>query len=72
MPPSTGAIAVARRNLVNDFADGCEFGAAGAYVRIHGIAAGELDPAAPENEVDQGAIADKQAAGATNIGDDPR
>ena len=36
---------------VNDFADGCEFGAAGPYVRIHGIAAGELDPAATENDV---------------------
>jgi Alpha/beta hydrolase domain len=36
---------------VDDFADRCEFGAAGPYVRIHGIAAGELDPAATENDV---------------------
>src|SRR5947207_9754754 len=37
---------------VNDiaaFADGHEFGAAGAYVRIHGTARGVLDPHAPEN-----------------------
>jgi hypothetical protein len=32
-----------------DFADGHEFGAAGAYVRIKGVARGTLDPAAPEN-----------------------
>jgi hypothetical protein len=44
---------------VDDFADGCEFGAAGPYVRIHGIAAGELDPAAPEN----GVIVDLDRAG---------
>lgn len=31
------------------FADGHEFGAAGAYVRIKGIARGMLDPAAPAN-----------------------
>ena len=31
------------------FADGHEFGAAGAYVRIKGVARGTLDPAAPEN-----------------------
>src|SRR5216683_5184153 len=31
------------------FADGHEFGAAGAYVRIKGVARGVLDPAAPAN-----------------------
>src|SRR5580692_10446856 len=31
------------------FADGHEFGAAGAYVRIKGVARGLLDPAAPAN-----------------------
>jgi hypothetical protein len=31
------------------FADGHEFGAAGAYVRIRGVARGMLDPAAPAN-----------------------
>ncbi len=34
---------------IADFADGHEFGAAGAYVRIKGVARGVLDPAAPEN-----------------------
>ncbi|HTQ34527.1 MAG TPA: alpha/beta hydrolase domain-containing protein, partial [Stellaceae bacterium] len=34
-----------------DFADGHEFGSAGAYVRIKGVAHGALDPAAPENAV---------------------
>src|SRR5580658_2439990 len=34
---------------IASFADGHEFGAAGAYVRIKGVARGTLDPAAPEN-----------------------
>jgi hypothetical protein len=34
---------------IADFADGYEFGAVGAYVRIKGVARGALDPAAPEN-----------------------
>jgi hypothetical protein len=34
---------------IADFADGHEFGAAGAYVRIKGIARGMLDPAAAAN-----------------------
>src|SRR5882762_9534852 len=34
---------------IADFADGHEFGAAGAYVRIKGVARGMLDPAAPAN-----------------------
>ena len=31
------------------FADGQAFGEAGSYLRIKGIAKGEIDPAAPEN-----------------------
>jgi Alpha/beta hydrolase domain len=38
-------------DAVEPFADGHEFGAAGAYVRIKGVAKGEVDPAAPENKV---------------------
>ena len=34
---------------IADFADGHEFGEAGAYVRIRGIARGVLDPDAAEN-----------------------
>ncbi len=34
---------------IANFADGHEFGAAGAYVRIKGVARGMLDPAAPGN-----------------------
>jgi hypothetical protein len=34
---------------IADFADGHEFAAAGAYVRIKGVARGTLDPAAPCN-----------------------
>ena len=36
---------------IEEFADGREFGQTGPYVRIHGIAKGELDPTAPENSV---------------------
>jgi hypothetical protein len=36
---------------VESFADGHEFGEAGPYVRIHGVAQGELNPASPENAV---------------------
>ncbi len=36
---------------VERFADGRDFGDAGPYVRIHGVANGELDPAGPENAV---------------------
>ncbi|HEX3864804.1 MAG TPA: alpha/beta hydrolase domain-containing protein [Stellaceae bacterium] len=35
---------------IADFADGHEFGAAGAYVRIKGVARGTLDPNAPANQ----------------------
>ena len=34
---------------IADFADGYEFGAAGAYVRIKGVARGVLDPTAAPN-----------------------
>src|SRR5438876_7802985 len=34
---------------IANFAGGHEFGAAGAYVRIKGVARGVLDPAAPAN-----------------------
>jgi hypothetical protein len=34
---------------IADFADGHEFGAVGAYVRIKGVARGMLDPASPAN-----------------------
>ena len=36
---------------VEPFAEGSGFGEAGSYVRIHGVAKGELDPAAPRNAV---------------------
>jgi hypothetical protein len=36
---------------IADFADGHEFGPAGAYVRIKGVARGMLDPLAPANTV---------------------
>ena len=46
------------------FADGEEFGAAGAYVRIKGTARGTLDPAAPENAgIADLALAPRNAAG---------
>ena len=36
---------------VEPFAEGQSFGEAGPYLRIRGVAKGELDPAAPENKV---------------------
>ncbi len=36
---------------VEPFAEGQSFGEAGPYLRIRGVAKGELDPAAPENTV---------------------
>ena len=36
---------------VEPFADGRAFGEAGPYLRIRGVAKGELDPKAPENTV---------------------
>ena len=38
-------------NEVEPFAEGQSFGEAGSYLRIRGVAKGELDPAAPENRV---------------------
>jgi len=38
-------------NAVEPFAGGAAFGEAGPYLRIRGVAKGELDPAAPQNEV---------------------
>jgi hypothetical protein len=38
-------------NAVEPFAGGQAFGDAGSYLRIRGVAKGELDPAAPENRV---------------------
>ena len=36
---------------VESFAEGHHFGEAGPYIRIHGVAKGELDPASPRNAV---------------------
>ena len=36
---------------IEPFADGQAFGNAGSYLRIKGIAKGEIAPAAPENSV---------------------
>src|SRR3954453_18205427 len=44
MPITTIAVAA-----VEPFAGGRDFGEAGPYVRIHGVARGELDPASPRN-----------------------
>ena len=44
MPITNIAIAA-----VEPFAGGREFGDAGPYVRIHGVARGEIDPASPHN-----------------------
>src|SRR5271167_185795 len=38
-------------NAVEPFAEGQPFGEAGPYLRIRGVAKGELDPAAPQNRV---------------------
>src|SRR5439155_9501760 len=38
-------------DAVEPFAEGLAFGEAGAYLRIRGVAKGELDPAAPQNQV---------------------
>lgn len=43
------AIVEIRVDAVEPFAHGQSFGIAGAYLRIKGIAKGEIDPAAPEN-----------------------
>ncbi len=40
-----------RIDAVEPFAEGHVFGEAGSYLRIRGVAKGELDPAALENQV---------------------
>jgi hypothetical protein len=45
------AIVEIKVDAVEPFAEGQGFGEAGSYLRISGVAKGELDPAAPENEV---------------------
>jgi hypothetical protein len=40
-----------RTDTVEPFAQGQSFGTAGPYLRIRGVAKGELDPATPENRV---------------------
>jgi Alpha/beta hydrolase domain len=44
------AIVEIKVDAVEPFAEGQGFGEAGSYMRIKGVAKGELDPAAPENE----------------------
>jgi Alpha/beta hydrolase domain len=45
------AIVEIKIDAVEPFAEGQAFGEAGSYLRIAGIAKGEVDPAAPENQV---------------------
>src|ERR1700719_2864395 len=45
------AIVEIKIDTMERFADGQAFGEAGSYLRIKGIAKGEIDPAAPENRV---------------------
>jgi len=45
------AIVEIQIDTIEPFADGQTFGEAGSYLRIKGIAKGEIDPAAPENSV---------------------
>jgi hypothetical protein len=45
------AIVEIKIDAVETFAKGADFGEAGSYLRIKGIAKGELDPTAPENSV---------------------
>ena len=40
-----------RVDSIEPFAEGRGFGEAGSYLRIRGVARGELDPAAPQNAV---------------------
>lgn len=49
--PAAAHITEIRVDAAEPFAEGQAFGEAGAYVRIRGIAKGELDPKAPENAV---------------------
>jgi hypothetical protein len=45
------AIVEIKIDAIESFADGQAFSEAGSYLRIKGIAKGEIDPAAPENRV---------------------
>src|SRR3984893_10251748 len=45
------AIVEIKIDAIESFADGQAFGNAGSYLRIKGIAKGEIDPTAPENRV---------------------
>src|SRR5690349_17934077 len=45
------AIIEIKIDTIEPFADGEVFGVAGSYMRIKGIAKGEIDPASPENHV---------------------
>ena len=45
------AIVEIKIDTIEPFADGQAFGEAGSYLRIKGIAKGEIDPATPENSV---------------------
>ncbi len=47
--PARAAITTVEITKTEPFADGTAFGAAGAYVKVVGVARGELDPAAPAN-----------------------
>ena len=58
------AITEFKIDTIEPFADGKAFGPAGSYVRIKGIAKGEIDPAAPENHV----IADLDKASRNAVG----
>src|ERR1700747_2691328 len=51
-------------DTIEPFADGKVFGPAGPYVRIKGIAKGEMDPAAPKNHI----IADLDKASRNAVG----
>src|SRR6202040_1106439 len=55
MPHRGGGLVMAiveiKIDTMERFADGQAFGEAGSYLRIKGIAKGEIDPAAPENRV---------------------
>jgi hypothetical protein len=55
MPRPEGGLVMAiveiQIDTIEPFADGQTFGEAGSYLRIKGIAKGEIDPAAPENSV---------------------
>jgi len=51
-------------DTIEPFADGKVFGAAGSYIRIKGIAKGEINPLSPENHV----IADLDKAPRNAVG----